>query len=36
VVAPAVGRTYTIETVARGDAPDVAKQLGGIVRSFRK
>jgi hypothetical protein len=36
VVAPAGGRTYTIETVARGDAPDVAKQLGGIVRSFRK
>jgi hypothetical protein len=36
VVAPAGKRTYTIETVSPGDAPDVAKQLGGIVRSFTK
>lgn len=35
VVAPA-GRTkaYTLDLVAAGDAPDVARELGGMVRSF--
>jgi hypothetical protein len=36
VVAPAGKRSYTIETIAPGDAPDVARQLGSMVRSFRK
>ncbi|MEX2196727.1 MAG: hypothetical protein WD844_15710 [Thermoleophilaceae bacterium] len=35
VVAPLGGRTLMVETAARGDAADVATQIGGIVRSLR-
>jgi len=34
VVAPAAGRSYTLDLVADGDAPDVARELAGMVRSF--
>lgn len=34
VVAPAGRRAYTLDLVAAGDAPAVARELGGIVRSF--
>jgi hypothetical protein len=34
VVAPAGDRAYTLDLVADGDAPDVARELAGIVRSF--
>jgi hypothetical protein len=35
VVAPAGRRrAYTLDLVAAGDAPDVARELGGMVRSF--
>lgn len=35
VVAPIGGRTVTIESVARGDADDVAREIGALVRSLR-
>ena len=35
VVAPAGARTVMIETAARGDAADVAREIGVIVRSLR-
>lgn len=35
VAAPAGDRTYLIDTVAQGDAPDVAREAGAIVRSLR-
>ena len=35
VVAPAGARTLVIETAARGDAAEVATEIGGIVRSLR-
>lgn len=35
VVAPAGARTLTFETAARGDAADVAREIGAIVRSLR-
>lgn len=35
VVAPSGPRTLMIETAARGDAPDVAAEIGAIVRSLR-
>lgn len=35
VAAPAAGRTYLIDSVAQGDAPEVARQAGVIVRSLR-
>lgn len=35
VVAPSARRTLMIETAARGDAPDVATEVGAIVRSLR-
>jgi hypothetical protein len=34
VVAPAGDRSYTLDLVAHGDAPDVARELAGMVRSF--
>jgi hypothetical protein len=34
VVAPAGSRSYTLDLVADGDAPDVARELAGMVRSF--
>jgi hypothetical protein len=34
VVAPAGNRSYTLDLVADGDAPDVARELAGMVRSF--
>jgi hypothetical protein len=34
VVAPAGHRSYTLDLVADGDAPDVARELAGMVRSF--
>ena len=34
VVAPAGKRAYTLDLVAPGDAPQVVRELGGIVRSF--
>jgi hypothetical protein len=34
VVAPAGNRSYTLDLVADGDAPDVARELAGIVRTF--
>lgn len=34
VVAPAGERSYTLDLVAPGDARDVARELGGMVRSF--
>jgi hypothetical protein len=34
VVAPARDRSYTLDLVADGDAPDVARELAGMVRSF--
>jgi hypothetical protein len=34
VVAPAGDRAYTLDLVARGDAPDVAHELGRMVTSF--
>ena len=34
VLAPAGDRSYTLDLVADGDAPDVARELAGIVRSF--
>jgi hypothetical protein len=34
VVAPAGTRSYTLDLVADGDAPDVARELAGMVRSF--
>jgi hypothetical protein len=34
VVAPAGERSYTLDLVADGDAPDVARELAGMVRSF--
>jgi len=34
VVAPAGARAYTLDLVAPGDAPAVARELGGMVRSF--
>lgn len=33
-VAAVPGRTYTLDAVTAGDAPDVAAQIGAIVRSF--
>jgi hypothetical protein len=35
VAAPTGDRTYLIDSVAHGDAPDVARQIGAIVRSLR-
>lgn len=35
VAAPTTGRTFLIDSVAHGDAPDVARQVGAIVRSLR-
>ena len=34
VVAPAGDRSYTLDLVADGDAPEVARELAGMVRSF--
>jgi hypothetical protein len=34
VVAPAGDRTYTLDLVADGDAPEVARELGRMVTSF--
>jgi hypothetical protein len=34
VVAPAGKQSYTLDLVADGDAPDVARELAGMVRSF--
>ncbi len=34
VVAPAGDRSYTLDLVADGGAPDVARELAGMVRSF--
>ena len=34
VVAPAGDRSYTLDLVADGDAPDVARELARMVRSF--
>jgi hypothetical protein len=34
VVAPAGDRSYTLDLVADGDAPDVARELAGMVRTF--
>jgi hypothetical protein len=34
VVAPARDRSYTLDLVADGDAPDVARELAAMVRSF--
>ena len=34
VVAPASDRSYTLDLVADGDAPDVARELAAMVRSF--
>jgi len=34
VVAPAGDRSYTLDLVAEGDAPDVARELASMVRSF--
>jgi hypothetical protein len=34
VVAPAGDRSYTLDLVAAGDAPDVARELAAMVRSF--
>ena len=34
VVAPAGDRSYTLDLVADGDAPDVARELASTVRSF--
>ena len=34
VVAPAGSRSYTLDLVADGGAPDVARELAGMVRSF--
>lgn len=34
VVAPAGSSSYTLDLVADGDAPDVARELAGMVRSF--
>ncbi len=34
VVAQAGDRSYTLDLVADGDAPDVARELAGMVRSF--
>jgi hypothetical protein len=34
VVAPAGNQSYTLDLVADGDAPDVARELAGMVRSF--
>jgi len=34
VVAPAGSRSYTLDLVADGDAPEVARELAGMVRSF--
>lgn len=33
-VAPRPGRTYTLDAVAAADSPDVAAQVGAILRSF--
>lgn len=35
VAAPTGSRTYVIDSVAQGDAPNVARQVGAIVRSLR-
>jgi hypothetical protein len=35
VVAPAGDRAYTLDLVADGDAPEVARELGRMVTSFR-
>lgn len=35
VAAPTPVRTYLIDSVAQGDAPEVARQVGAIVRSLR-
>jgi len=34
VVAPAGSRSYTLDLVADGDAPDVARELAAMIRSF--
>ena len=34
VVAPAGDHAYTLDLVADGDAPDVARELGRMVTSF--
>jgi hypothetical protein len=34
VLAPAGNRSYTLDLVADGDAPEVARELAGMVRSF--
>ncbi|HWT23576.1 MAG TPA: hypothetical protein VN213_08725 [Solirubrobacteraceae bacterium] len=34
VVAPAGDRAYTLDVVADGDAPDVARELGSMLTSF--
>jgi hypothetical protein len=34
VVAPAGNRSYTLDLVADGDAPEVARELAAMVRSF--
>jgi hypothetical protein len=34
LVAPAQGRSFTVEAVARGDDPRVAREVGAILRSF--
>lgn len=34
VVVPAGDRSYTLDLVADGDAPDVARELAAMVRSF--
>lgn len=34
VAAPSAGRTLMLETAARGDAADVAREIGAIVRSL--
>jgi hypothetical protein len=33
-VAPAGDRSYTLDLVADGGAPDVARELGSMVTSF--
>ncbi|HEX8856519.1 MAG TPA: hypothetical protein VF752_13065 [Thermoleophilaceae bacterium] len=34
LVAPAQGRSFTVEAVARGNDPRVAREVGAILRSF--
>ncbi|MFL5826219.1 MAG: hypothetical protein ACJ76V_06815 [Thermoleophilaceae bacterium] len=34
LVAPAKGRSFTVEAVTRGDDPRVAREVGAILRSF--